>query len=428
MQLPKLPESAGVYLFQDKKGKVLYVGKSINVKQRVASYFNKSIIGDKTAALVSATANIDYTQVTSELEALLLEAYLIKKYQPFFNARSKDDKHPLYIKITLGDKYPRVFSVRREDNIKARYFGPFPSSQTVKEILKLLRGIFPYDMQKTIGKRACFWSHIGLCNPCPSVIERLTSRQKKQQQAKYNQNIKNLLAVLSRKTGKVRNDLTSKMLVASKKLNYEEAAKIRDQLSKLDYITKEYRSVSSFLDNPNLISDIRLRELEELRLLLSAYYKLPTTIRRIECFDASHTGMVNPTVGMVTFVNGEPDKNLYRRFRIRGKVVDDLSFLEEALRRRFSHHEWGIPDLLIIDGGKTQVGRARGVMRELNLRIPAVGIVKPFDDLVIPYQDGFLIKKTQGPGRSLVQRLRDEAHRFAKTYHIKLRSKRVLYK
>lgn len=210
-------------------------------------------------------------------------------------------------------------------------------------------------------------------------------------------------------------------------MNYEEAAKIRNQITKLDYITTEYHSVSSFLENPNLITDIRGQEMQALHEILTTHYKLPTTIRRIECFDASHTGMVNPTVGMVTFIDGEPDKNLYRKFRIKGKVIDDLSFLEEALKRRFTHPEWGKPDLLIIDGGKLQVGRAREVLKELNIWIPVVGIVKPFDDLVIPHKDGFLIKRTQGPSRALIQRLRDEAHRFAKAYHTKLRAKRVLY-
>lgn len=411
----------------DVKGKVLYVGKAINVKKRVASYFNKNLIGAKTAFLVKQADHIESITVTSELEALLLEANLIKKFRPFFNIVAKDDKHPLYIKVTKYDKYPRVFTVRREDDPGATYFGPFPSSQTVKDILKLLRSIFPYDTQNLIGKRACFWSHIGLCDPCPSEIEKLEEPLHSKERARYKRSITNLLAVLSRKANKVRDELTRQMLISSKVLDYEAAAKIRDQITKLDYITTKYRSVSSFLENPNLITDIREQEANALRVILSSHFSRLTSISRIECFDASHTGMVNSTVGMVTFVDGEPDKNLYRKFKIRGKVIDDLSFLEEALRRRFTHPEWGKPDLMIIDGGKLQVGRAREVMKEMKLFTPVVGIVKPFDDLVIPARDGYSIKKVEGPARALIQRLRDEAHRFAKSYHTKLRAKRALY-
>ncbi len=389
--------------------------------------------------MVKSAERVESIIVTSELEALLLEAHLIKKFKPFFNVQAKDDKHPLYIKITTKDKYPRVFTTRREDpprlarssgeasGPRAAYFGPFPSSQTVKDILKLLRSIFPYDTQNKIGKRPCFWRHIGLCDPCPSEIEKLNGPQKTSERARYRRNIRNLLAVLSRKTPRVRDGLTKLMLSASKNLDYEEAIKIRNQITKLDYITTEYRSVSSFLENPNLITDIRSQESEALKLLITTHYPLITILHRIECFDASHTGMVNPTVGMVTFVDGEPDKSLYRKFKIKGKIIDDLSFIEEGLRRRFTHPEWGNPDLLIIDGGKLQVGRAREVIRELRLKVPVVGIVKPFDDLVIPHKEGFIIKRTQGPSRALIQRLRDEAHRFAKAYHTKLRAKRVLY-
>lgn len=424
--LLSLPEGPGVYIFKDSKGQVLYVGKANNLRKRVATHLAGESLFGKEKFLAQRTKKIEHTQVTGELEALLLESFLIKKHQPFFNARAKDDKHPLYIKITIKDTYPRIFTVRREGDKKSLYFGPFPSSKTVRDVLRLLRSIFPFDTQKRLGKKACFWAHLGLCDPCPSVIKKLESAVKDKEKARYRKNIRLLVNVLSRKSDKVREFLQHEMFVNSRELKFEEAARAREQIKKLDYITKEYRTVSSFLENPNLISDIRREEIDSLQTLLITHYPSLTTIRRIECFDASHTAMASPTVGMVTFINGEPDKNYYRRFRVKKtQSRDDLAFLEEALKRRFTHKEWGKPDLLIIDGGKTQVGRARDVVGKLKLKTPVVGIVKPFDDLVIPHKDGFLLKRAVGPAKFLIQRIRDEAHRFAVTYHRKLRAKQV---
>ncbi len=404
------------------------MGKALNVRARVTSHFQKNTAEEKERLLGQYTKKVEVIPVTSELEALLLEAYLIKTNQPPFNTRAKDDKHPLYIKITRSDEYPRVFTVRREEEKGAVYFGPFPKSATVKQVLRFLRSIFPFDTQKTIGKRPCFWAHIGLCNPCPSYIEKLPSKEKLKSKAHYRRNIRMLVSVLLRKTAKVKQDLTREMKKLGNEERFEEAAQVRDQLTRLEYITREYRSVSSFLENPNLAADIHKNESHTLSELLASHLKgVKLNLNRIECFDASHTATINPTVGMATFVDGEPDKNFYRKFRIRGKVIDDLSFLEEALRRRFHHKEWGLPDLVVIDGGKTQTKRARRVMRELQVRVPIVGLVKPFDNLVIPHKDGFQVLRVKDRAALfLLQRLRDEAHRFAGAYHRTLRSRALI--
>lgn len=435
--LKGLPNSPGVYLFKNAGGEVLYVGKAINVKKRVSSYFVKNLVSGKTAVLVKRIVGIETIPVTSELEALLLEASLIKKYKPFFNTIAKDDKHPLYIKITESETYPRIFLVRCQDmsgktrGKSATYFGPFPSSQTVKKVLSMLRSIFPFDTQKNIGKKPCFWSHIGFCDPCPSWIESLLSEEKKVQITRYRKNLKNIVDILSRKTGRVREGLIREMTELSRVEHFEEAQVIRDQIRWLDYVTHPYQGSASFLENPNLVVDIREEESGALaQLLRGKGVKIGKEIHRIECFDASHTGMALPTVGMATFIDGEPVKNLYRRFKIkREKSQDDLSFLEEALTRRLKRADWGMPDLLIMDGGRTQVGRARDVLKKLGIKIPLVGIVKPFDDIVVPHQDGFqIIKPRSGPALRLLQRLRDEAHRFSRAYHFNLRNKRFLGK
>lgn len=303
----------------------------------------------------------------------------------------------------------------------------------------MLRHIFPYDAQKTIGKKPCFWSHIGLCDPCPSVIKKLPGDRKKREKLRYRKNIRNLINVLSGKMTKVRRDLMQEMEKSSKNLLFEEAQILRDKIKRLDYITQPYNRTSSFLENPNLLLDIREGELASLsQVLRENRVRLPRRLRRIECFDASHTGMTSPTVGMVTFVGGEPEKSLYRKFKIKKGGRDDLSYLEEALVRRFSHKDWGWPDLLIIDGGKTQAGRAMEVIKKLNPNVPVIGLVKPFDDVVIPHKDGFHIVrlprrgapggKSGEPALRLIERLRDEAHRFSRAYHFQLRSKRLFGK
>ncbi|MBI4058643.1 GIY-YIG nuclease family protein [Candidatus Microgenomates bacterium] len=425
--LSNLPASPGVYLFKNKAGEVLYVGKAINLKNRVSSYFAKNIISGKTAKLIREIHAVDFIKVTSELEALLLEAHLIHRDQPFFNSALKDDKHPLYIKITTYDEYPRIFMTRRENDGKSLYFGPFPESRTVRRVLKFLRRIFPYDTQNIIGKKACFWSHINLCNPCPSIVQQLRQPLQKQERGRYRKNIRRLVAILSRKSDKVKMDLQKEMDKLSKEEKFEEALGVRNQLRRIEYITGEYKNITGFLQNPNLAEEIYQQESVALTTFLESTFHFPHTISRIECFDASHTAMINPTVGMSTFINGESEKNFYRKFRIYGKVVDDLSFLEEALKRRFKHPEWGMPDLIVIDGGKQQVKRALQVINELGIKIPLVGLVKPFDNLVIPRQSELLtVKVSDIAALSLLQRVRDEAHRFAGAYHRILRSRNML--
>lgn len=430
INLKNLPEKPGVYLFKDRRGEVIYVGKAVSLRHRVSSYFQKNILSPKTKLMIERSDEVFFIPVNYELEAILLEAHLIKKHQPFFNERAKDDKHPLYIKITKEDEYPRVFLVRREQEAGAIYFGPFPSTQTVKRVLKLLRSIFSFDTQRKLGNRPCFWSHIGLCNPCPSRIITLPEKQKLQAKRLYRRNINNLISVLSRKTTSVRENLMSLMHKVAKNEEFEQAARLRNQIAKLDYITGPYITISSFLENPNLVEDIRAEETQSLYKELSTHLRFRRFPSHIECFDASHTSLSSPTVGMATFINGNPEKSLYRRFRMKGKLApsigrgDDLAFLEEALRRRFAHTEWQNPDLVVIDGGKFQVGRAREVIHELGLNIPVIGLVKPLDNVVIPKKEGFVILHLKNkPALHLLERARDEAHRFSRAYHFILRKK-----
>ncbi|MEK7521749.1 MAG: GIY-YIG nuclease family protein [Patescibacteria group bacterium] len=443
-----LDKSPGVYLFKDSRKKVIYVGKSISIRERVISHLRAK--GTKSSEIANSASSISCIPVLSELEALLLEAELIKKHLPKYNATSRDDKHPLYIKVTTSEEFPKVMTSRREENNKSRYFGPFPASSTVKQVLRSLRRTFPYCSQKQISKRPCLYSHIGLCNPCPNYINPLLdSDLKLVLKSQYKSSIRKILLLLSGKTKRLEKSLLGDMKATSLREDFEKAGEIRDQLRRLSYITKPYEKVGAYLENPNLVADIRAEELKTLRDVLSSslsHYPPPTNISRIECYDVAHTGGKATTCSMVTFIDGEPDKNFYRRFKIRRvKGVDDYASLKEALSRRLKHLEdWGRPDLIVIDGGKGQVSAALSVLHsrgantnppprwnsyDTSGEIPVIGLTKRLEEIIIPLPKGgfkSVVLGKNNPAVKLLQRLRDEAHRFARSYHFKLRLKELL--
>lgn len=428
-----LPKNPGVYLFKDKTGNVLYIGKSINLYERVLSH-TKATFG-KSQKFSQLTHGISYIPVISEFEALLLEAHLIKKHIPAFNTSAKDDKHPLYIKITKSEKYPRVLTSRKEDNLphKDIYFGPFPSTTTVKQVLKQIRKIFPYCNQKPQVKKACFYSHLGLCNPCPGEIEKTESSKEKQALQKlYKKNNKQILMLLQGKTNTLQKKLQKEMQEAARKERFEKASSIRDQLQKLKIITQPYNKTKDYLENPDLFFDKRKEEKTALYKILRPFFPNLTIPERIECLDVSHTGGQSATCSLVTFINGEPDKNFYRRFKIRSlKTKDDFAMLTETIKRRTKHFkDWGKPDLVLIDGGKGQVSAVKQALESENVNIPVIGLAKRYEEVVIPqpFPTNFKIFKLSraNPALHLLQRLRDEAHRFARAYHFKLRLKELL--
>jgi excinuclease ABC subunit C len=400
----KLPETPGVYVFFNEETPI-YIGKAINLKRRVSSYFDLDL-ETKTAHMVSEANHISYVKVESELESLLLEARLIRKYMPHYNIAAKDDKHPLYIRITK-EKYPRIITARKieEKEKNLAFYGPFPSSTSVRLVLKMLRRIFPYSDHK-LGNRRCLYSHIGLCNPCPNEIEQSTN--KKDLRHIYVKNVRRVKAVLSGKFNGVKSDLTKEMDRYANSQHYEEARLVRDQIERLDYITREQLPTDYYLENPNLYEDQRKREIQDLEDLVGI------KINRIECYDISHLAGVNATASMVTFIGGDPDKNFYRHFRIRqAKGGNDYDAMREVAKRRAKHFDdWGKPELIIVDGGKGQIS-------SFQIDLPVVGIAKHPDRLIV----GDKKIELKGPSLNLVARMRDEAHRFARRYHHHLISK-----
>ena len=417
----KIPESPGVYIFW-LDSTPIYIGKAINLRNRLRSYFLINL-APKTRRMIAGAGELSFIRVNSELESLLLEARLIRKYQPRYNSAAKDDKHPLYIRITK-EEYPRVITARKIEakSPNLAFFGPFPSSSSVASVLKMLRRIFPYSDHK-LGKRACLYSHIGLCNPCPSVInQERDAKIKKNLLQNYRKNIRLVKGVLSGRFSNVKKALYGEMLLKSKNEEFEKAELIKEQIDRLGYITQRVIPSQAFLQNPNLSVDLINKEIKDLRTLLVNCKLKIVNLSRIECFDVAHLAGASPTASMVTFINGEADKSFYRHFRIRQKKgADDISSLGEVAKRRSKHFgSWGSPDLIMVDGGKTQVSAFYEVLKEFN--IPIVGLAKRFEILIIPVTEGkkliFIERKVpKGSALNLVQRMRNEAHRFARRYH-----------
>ncbi len=397
--IKNLPETPGVYTFLSEKVPI-YVGKAINLKTRVASYFDNKLFL-KTKRMVETADEIIFTRVTSELEAFLLEAKLIRQNQPKYNVISKDDKHPLYITITKDD-FPKVITSRREGT-----FGPFPNSEAVKSVLRLIRRVFPYSDHK-IGKRACIYSHMGLCKPCPNEIK------SKEEQKEYLLNIKRIKLILSSKFIKIQKDLEKEMELASNEQNFEKAIVLREQINKLNYITQPKTTSDAFVENPNLVEDIRNSEIKNLKLLLTKNLKLKIkNLTRIECYDVSHLAGVKAAASMVVFINGEAEKSEYRHFKImQNNTRSDFDSMKEISKRRMAN-TWDKPNLVIVDGGLSQI-------KAFDVPFSVVGIAKNPDRLIFP--DGNKVR-LQGPTLQLVSRIRDEAHRFARRLHHKLITK-----
>ncbi|HET7098732.1 MAG TPA: GIY-YIG nuclease family protein [Patescibacteria group bacterium] len=418
----ELPEVAGVYMFF-KDSTPIYIGKAINLKRRVSSYFDLDL-APKTEKMIQTSNFLSYIKVDSELESLLLEAKLIRQYIPHYNVLAKDDKHPLYIAITR-DEYPRIISVRKlmaNDKKLIASFGPFPSSRNVHSVLRWLRRIFPYSDHK-LGKRACIYSHIGLCNPCPNSIQMLNNKlQMTNEKKEYLKNIRNIKSILEGSIFKVKNELEKEMEIDSKKQDFEMAAAIRNQIQTIEYITKPQIPTDFFIQNPNLIDETREKESKELQGILKSHFTNLKFVHRIECFDIAHLAGTNPTASMVTFVNGEAEKTLYRHFKIKvAKGGDDPNSMREVAQRRKKYLVgWGRPDLIIVDGGKTQVSSF--VESFAGEKIPIIGLAKRLETFVIPrFKDTSLtfaeVRVPTGPILNLVQRIRNEAHRFARRYH-----------
>ncbi|VAW11363.1 Excinuclease ABC subunit C [hydrothermal vent metagenome] len=403
--IKNLPVTSGVYLMKSSTGKVIYVGKAINIKKRVQSYFRKTKGAvSKTDLLVSEIKSIDCLETASEAGALILEASLIKQYAPKYNIELRDDKSYPYIEVT-ADEYPKI-SIQRPHRKKknAHYYGPYVNPGLIREALILLRKIFPFRTCDPFPKKECLDCHIGLCDaPC---IKKITKRN-------YQRNIKNVCLILEGKKDLLYRRLRSEMENAAKTQCYEQAAKARDQLRAIGALYSGTKDINYY------------KEAEQLKRALN----LKRTPQRIETFDISNT-FGNQAVGsMVSFLAGKPDKKNYRKFKIKEvQGIDDFRMMAEVVKRRYRrlrNEGKTFPDLIVIDGGKGQLSAAYHELKVLNIEIPIISLAKREEEIFLPGKKNSIVLSKSSLGLNLLMRSRDEAHRFAVTYHRTLRKKKA---
>jgi len=401
----ELPDMPGVYLMKDKKGTVIYVGKAVSLKRRVKQHFDRPH-GPHIPEMTRNVAEIDYIVKPTALEALILEANLIKHYWPKYNILQKDNKSFMYLAITK-EAYPRPLLVRGtdldEDSAK-KYkivFGPYTSSHALKSALDLVRKAFPWSQCKPGQKRACF--NVGL-KLCPGVC--IDAVDKKE----YQKTIRDLIKFFEGKKEDILKRYTRAMKKASQEERYEEAA--------------DYRNKIYFLEH---IQDVAVLRRDDDQIDQMKDGKTPVDLfGRIEGYDISHISGTVTVASMVVFENGAPAKAEYRKFKIKTVVgSNDIASIRETVTRRLRHREWKKPDLILIDGGLPQVHVAEDVLQFFHVSIPVIGIAKGSkrqkNELICSKISAELCELCE-KYVDLLSRVRDEAHRFAIGYHRKLRS------
>jgi len=408
-KIKNLPDLTGVYLFKDAKGKIIYIGKAKSLRKRVASYFGRPQT-DKNQAMVAKISDLEHIITYTEMQAQILEAALIKEKQPHYNIDLKDDKSFPLIRIS-SEEFPTVSIARRakpERGDFSLYFGPYPNTQMLRQAIKMIRRIFGFRSCKKLPREACLYYRLKLC-PAP-CIGRVNRKE-------YSAIIKNIIMFLGSRYEELINDLSHRMKELSAEKNFEQAAKIRDQINALSAI-RQNRSFAAGFDELDGLKDLlRLKHLPE----------------RIEAFDISNISGAFATGSMVSFYKGEPDKNNYRRFRIKTAVgqPDDFKMMAEVVQRRYKRlkeEKLDQPDLVLIDGGKAHLSVAAAEIKKLNLSIPIASIAKDKENIYLLERKFPLHLKSDTPALNLIRRIRDEAHRFAVKYHHLLRRKKIIGK
>jgi excinuclease ABC subunit C len=439
VELEKLSKNSGVYAFKD-EGEILYIGKAANLRERVKNHFAQP--GYRDYLFLDKVEKIGYLKTKSEIEALILEANLIKKYQPKYNVIWKDDKNYFFVGVTKED-FPRIFWThqplrevgRTEYEVKKKsskssgfklqtsYVGPFVDGKALKQTLKVLRKIFPYRSCYKIPNRPCLWYHLNRC-PAPCLLKSKFIKEIPLDSLKIKkisqQNAENLIKILKKGKNPVLKDLKREMKILAKNRNFEEAAKIRDKIEALERI----------MENAKIFEvKAEFKEWPEIEEKLKGILKTKKKISKIEAYDVSNIQGKIATGSMVTFIDGESNKNFYRRFKIKieGKP-NDIAMLKEVLSRRFNHPEWPYPDLVLIDGGRAQLNAALEVLNQhksaKSASISVLALAKSKNELFIEEQKkSILLKNLPREIFNLILQLRDEAHRFAISYHKKLREK-----
>lgn len=413
----KLPQTPGIYIFKNKNGKILYIGKATSLRSRVNSYFS-GIRDPRIVKMVSQIADMKIQKTESVLEALILEANLIKKYQPKYNVKERDDKSFCYFVITK-EKFPRVLIVRKTDlfsphpSLRAtlspnrerrlwnadKIFGPYTSKKQMEIALKIIRKIFPFHSNNAKTEKGCLDFQMGRCpGPYAGIISKKD----------YRKNIRGIKMILKGKKKNLVRKLEKEMKVYAEQHEYERATEIRNKIFSLKHI----RDVALLTG--------------EMRQEIS--YKKPEI--RIEAYDISDISGQHATGSMVVFTVNKPDKSQYRKFRIKTvKSIDDVGMMKEVLLRRFKN-DWPKPDLILLDGGVGHLNMGIGVLEDLELEIPIAAAAKGAErkKINLRFKNYDLRKEIKVilKNQELVKQIMAEAHRFAIGYHRKLRKKKFL--
>ena len=406
-RIRELPESPGIYLFKNRDKVPIYIGKALSIKKRVMSHFRcLGEIFSKEGRMLGEVRAIDFIHTPSEAEALLLEAAFVKENQPKYNQILKDDKSYPFLKIT-NEEFPRLLIVRRRTPDGGKYFGPYTNPRLLRQALSMLRGLFPMRTCSHIPRKVCLRYHIRqCCGPCVGAGGA----------ASYGQIVKELEFFLKGRRDVLVKSLIKRMKAHSAKREYEQAGNIFEEIKALSEVPKVARPAKADLE-----------VLELLRRELS----LPRLPVRIEGFDISNISGTDAVGSMVVFENGKPLRRAYRKFRIKTvEGIDDYRMMREVIRRRYTrvlNEKEALPDLVLIDGGKGHLSAAKGEFEKLNLgNLPLVSIAKQHEYIFTPERDHPRILPQSSPILQLIQRLRDEAHRFAITYHRALHKKEAL--
>ena len=530
-----LPTTPGVYLWRDKYQRIIYVGKAINLRNRVRSYVQQDVNRSvKVTAMMRRAWDVETIQTKTEMEALILEATLIKEHHPKYNIMLRDDKTYPYVKVTVQEEYPRLFMTRRLERDGAKYFGPFTDVTAVHHVLRILRSYYPLRTCKSMKvERPCLQYHMHYCEgPCMNYVT----------VESYRKYIDDIVALFEGKQVQVIQEITSKMEQASEDLEFELAAKYRDDLLSIQKVQEKQRMVTQrgdmdvlgmaidgpmaciqlfFIrsgrllgrenyfvqhegDSPELVMTEFIKQYyggstfipKELLLPMDSVdrelfsewftsmkgqqvdvsvpqrgYKkdlikmaeenaqnflaerrrqwqytidksggavkklaevldLPRLPERMECYDISHMQGAETVASMVVFEGGKPAKREYRRFKLKtvqGKP-DDFASMAEIMERRYGNEkDWPMPDLIIIDGGKGQLNAVLPVIRAMGVTdVPVISLAKRIEEVFVEGESESIILEHHTPELQLLQQIRDEAHRFAITYHRRLRGKRNL--
>ena len=419
----QFPTSPGVYLMKDAQDCVIYVGKAVNLRNRASSYFTKAAESDRrTAELVKEIADIDHIETDSEVDALLMEARLIKDIQPRFNAMLKDDKTFPYLQITTHEDFPRIEFTRKPASKSVRLYGPFTNAGQLRGTIAVLQKIFRFrtcsldidaDDDRWRWFRPCLLASINQCTaPCNLQISK----------EDYKEDIRRLRMFLDGKKTRLLQRMQKQMQEASQDLKFEKAARIRDDIQALETLNlrgdlEEHAQPEVFYIDPK-------KGLAGLKKVL----KLAELPRRIEGMDIAHLQGGETVASLVQFIDGLPFKHGYRRYRIRTvDGVDDFASMREVVSRRFRRLQQegeSFPDLLLIDGGKGQLNAALQAMTEIGVTPPpTISLAKREEEIYSPDCDEPLKLSRHSYALRLLQYVRDESHRFAQHYHHTLRDK-----